>query len=201
MLFKKKINGIIGFLKLEDFWLKCTKIEQNDLMRYYQMGIGTGGKTSLIEGNITTTQTRLGYFTDVIGWASKEQKYEYIDKIVEYANGLNEYNKYPIDSHFFFQEVAESYYKQRAIREDAINLVINYCEKDIELFNIYKSLMIKEYGSIPRLVTFQRLVIVYEKTNQIEKAIKICNLAIDNGLIDSTKSGFEGRLEKLKKKL
>lgn len=48
---------------------------------------------------------------------------------------------------------------------------------------------------------FERLAIIYEKQGNVSEAIEICEMAIGYGLKDSTKGGFEGRLEKLQKKL
>jgi hypothetical protein len=45
------------------------------------------------------------------------------------------------------------------------------------------------------------LILIYERRGEIEKAIEICELAIEYGLDDNTKGGFPRRLEKLKKKL
>ena len=106
-----------------------------------------------------------------------------------------------IDAHFFLQEAAECYYKQRDIRADALDLTIEFCQKDIQLFPKYVKQLKKEMGCIPRITTFQRLAILYEKNKQYEEAINICRLAIKYDLKDSTKGGYPERLEKLEKKI
>ena len=65
----------------------------------------------------------------------------------------------------------------------------------------YVKTMQKEFGCIPRITTFQRLAILYEKAGQYKEAIEICNLAIKYGLSDSAKGGYPARLQKLEKKL
>lgn len=49
--------------------------------------------------------------------------------------------------------------------------------------------------------SFHRLAIIYEKQAKYDKAIKVCELALKYGLIDGTKAGFAGRIQKLKKKI
>jgi len=53
----------------------------------------------------------------------------------------------------------------------------------------------------PRFPSFQRLAIIYERLGKYDEAIKICEKALKYGLVDGTKSGFEGRIERLKKRI
>lgn len=57
--------------------------------------------------------------------------------------------------------------------------------------------MQKELGCIPRITTFQRLAILYEKAGQYKEAIEICYLAIKYGLTDSTRFLFYNRCFRL----
>ena len=54
---------------------------------------------------------------------------------------------------------------------------------------------------MPRITTFQRLVIAYEKKERYQDAIDVCNKALEYNLSDGTKGGYEGRKSKLEKKL
>lgn len=55
---------------------------------------------------------------------------------------------------------------------------------------------------LPTYPSFKRLSIVYEKLGDINNAIKVLEQAIELGFdSDSTKSGLQGRIEKLTKKL
>ena len=109
-----------------------------------------------------------------------------------------------IDLHFCYNTWINLTYKQR---EDThyLNLCIEYCKKDISMFSEFKRAYLIEYPSPTGfldiiLPSFERLCIIYEKSGMIEEAIKLCELAILHKLIDSTKGGFAGRLERLKKK-
>ena len=55
-------------------------------------------------------------------------------------------------------------------------------------------------GTLPRVTTFQHYATVLTEDGEYEKAISICEKALEYGLHDNTKSGFEGRIERIKKK-
>jgi len=81
------------------------------------------------------------------------------------------------------------------------------CKKDIQLFPQYIIALAEEHGfnldeEIPlRTVSFDTLAKLYEKQDRYSEAIKVCEMGIKHKLPDGTKGGFEGRLEKLKRKL
>ena len=55
---------------------------------------------------------------------------------------------------------------------------------------------------LPTYPSFKRLSIVYENLGDIKNAISILEYAIELGFdSDNTKSGIQGRLEKLRKRL
>ncbi|MFC4661693.1 tetratricopeptide repeat protein [Oceanobacillus aidingensis] len=49
--------------------------------------------------------------------------------------------------------------------------------------------------------SFSKLAIIYEKQKEYEKAIEVSKLGLEYGLSDGTQGGFEGRIDRLKKKL
>ncbi len=199
---KPKIKGIISYLGLESFWLSCTPSEQDALTRYHQRGLGAASGSSPIIDNIDySSRTKLQYFSTMIGWAVSEKNYSLADKIIRAGKDLPVSEAELLDAHCFWQGAAECYYKQRDYRTDAIDLTIEFCLKDIRMFPKYVKSMQKEFGCIPRIATFQRLAILYEKAGQYKEAIEICNLAIKYGLTDSTKGGYPARLQKLERKL
>ncbi|MED4866150.1 hypothetical protein ABET15_04415 [Heyndrickxia faecalis] len=51
-----------------------------------------------------------------------------------------------------------------------------------------------------RIPAFQQLAIIYEQNKEYKKAIEICELALKYDLEDGTQGGFEGRIERIKKK-
>ena len=195
----KKLGGIIGYLGLDDFWNSLTSEEQRILT--------PDGYPSPIEGDFSNPySTPLGYFGIDLLWAVAAHDYVLADKMIEYGHQYYSSGNI-LDKHFFLNNAAECYYKQRDIRDDALDLCEKYCLMDIELFEKNKKQMMLEWQSRPtggefncRIVSYKRLAILYEKANRYDDAIRICESAITFQQSDGTKSGFKGRLVKLRNK-
>lgn len=110
-----------------------------------------------------------------------------------------------VQKHFLYISIQDFYYKYRDLDEKYLLLCIDYCMKDIqnlyEMENQYIQNEIsreKEYakilgkqftkkeeekiiatGFIGRIPAFSRLAIIYEKQKKYEKAIEICDIAIE----------------------
>lgn len=199
---KKRIEGMIGYLGLEDFWISLSFEQSESMKRYAKSGLGGDSCDSPIEGKISYTSARpLPYLGSFIGWAVSDHDYDLADKIIEHCDKIYE-KATPVDKHFYLMGAADCYYKQRTFRDNALNLAEKYHMMDVKLFPQYKNLLVKDMGGIlPRIPSFQQLVIMYEKAARYQEAIAICKLAMKYGLTDSTKRGYAGRLEKLQKKL
>lgn len=114
-----------------------------------------------------------------------------------------QYQNDPYELHFIYNGFIKLFFKHRNRIPDAEEKLITICKRDIELFPKFRDAWFSrnpDYKFLPRIPSFQRLIQVYEKRNQLEEAIKVCELAIQYGLDDGTKGGFEARLQKLKKK-
>ncbi|WHY63234.1 hypothetical protein [Cytobacillus firmus] len=117
------------------------------------------------------------------------------------------YKDNPIDLHFIYNSLIKLYYKERDQKVDALDKCINYCLKDIALFPKFEKAYIAEHThrgvapKIPRIPSFQQLAIIYEKQGKYKQALQICKRASEFGLHDNTKGGFEGRINKLEKKI
>ena len=55
-------------------------------------------------------------------------------------------------------------------------------------------------GVLPRVSTFQHYAAVLAERGEFERAVHVCEAAIAFGLHDGTKGGYEGRIERIKKK-
>lgn len=118
-----------------------------------------------------------------------------------------------IDRHFYYNNVIDYYYGLRDKEIDAIDKCIHYCKEDIKItpqvLNLMKSdKMFKHYNeegklvfTPPRFPSFQRLAIIYDSQGKYQEAINVCKKAIKHNLKDGTKTGFEGRIKRLEKKL
>jgi len=103
--------------------------------------------------------------------------------------------------HLTYNALIRLYYKLRDKRKDALEKCIHYCKEDINILPDFLKQEKKEYGAVPTCTSVIQLAIIYEKKHEYQKAIDISNIAIKLGLEDDTKSGFLGRVERLKKKL
>ncbi len=201
MFGKKKLGGIIGYLGLEDFWYSLTEEEQKILTpeEYPSPVIGDFSNPY---------STPLGYLGIDLLWPIAAHDYVLADKMIQY--GQKYYATASVlDKHFFLNNAADCYYMQRDTRSDALELCEKYCLMDIELYEKYGQQMSLEWKSKHtggavfngRINSYKRLAILYEKANKYEEAIKICQSAISHGQDDDTKGGFQGRINKLSKKI
>ncbi|WP_028828521.1 TerB N-terminal domain-containing protein [Proteocatella sphenisci] len=136
----------------------------------------------------------------------------------------NKSNGYEV--HFDYNQLLDFYYKYRNLDEKYLEKCIYYCLEDINnldklqksyinsrrkeikmLRGIYSESQIeKEINEIGKfdcvIPAFKRLSIIYEKRNEIQKSIEICERAIEyySGLsMDVQSSEFEKRKDKLLK--
>lgn len=200
---ESQIKGIIGYLGLQSFWCSCTPEEQESLIRHYQGGFSITPVESPIEGNIKYSfSTKLKYLTATLGWTVYKKNFTLSNKIIDAGKELIHGDVNALDVHYFCEQAASCYYKQRKFRPDAVDLTMYFCLRDIELFPEYAKLMQSQYDYVPpKIMTFQQLAILYEKQGQYQKAIEICDLAMSYGLEDTTQGGYPARVEKLQRKL
>lgn len=106
-----------------------------------------------------------------------------------------------IDRHFLLQSIVTESYKlrnQRQYRE----MCVEFAEKYLSEFpDIAPALKEDMDGKLPRITTFQYYATLLTENEEYEKAIAICKQAIAYGLQDGTKSGFEGRIARIEKKI
>lgn len=126
--------------------------------------------------------------------------------------------------HFAYMNLQNFYYKYRSLGEEYINKCVDYCLLDINSLDdmnkayIDKELKriaefensynlkpedgqiekIKKQGFIGNISAFKRLVIIYEKEKNFEKAIDICNQAIAYG---QSFEDFNDRKKNIQKKM
>ncbi|ALC81556.1 hypothetical protein [Bacillus gobiensis] len=129
---------------------------------------------------------------------SKENKLKTVLNEVEQKSDI-------VMKHFSYMHIASEY--KRLIKEDPkyYHHQIEVLKKDCALFPRFihqerednKNLG-NQHGD-PNYSSFRELAIAYERTGEIEEAIKISRKAIELGVKDNT--SFENRIKKLEKKL
>ena len=116
------------------------------------------------------------------------------------------------ERHFQYLDLIDSYYKKRDAEAGAIDLCIKFCLEDIEsIDNFIKEWITEERDlgkvvvKLPRIPSFERLAIIYEKQGEFDKAIAICKQAISLGQNNPDQCyspiDFQKRIDKLQKKM
>lgn len=107
----------------------------------------------------------------------------------------------PVDRHFLLQTIVDETYKRRE-EEKYRDLCIAYSEKHLKEFSetIVSALKEEFNGDLPRVLTFQYYSTLLTELGDFERAINVCETAISFGLHDGTKSGFQGRIDRIIKK-
>ena len=130
-LFKKQIDGEIGYFGLEEWWLSSFSDGERRyiLGKYLPMGFSS---TSLVSGTISSTsQTVVGFLNGLASWFPKENERSLAYKIIEKAEGLIDDNTNILDIHFLFQTKIEISYKDR--EKNGYNKPIEACKQQINV--------------------------------------------------------------------
>jgi len=195
---EKEYGGLIEDLKLVDFWGELTEEERDKIRETSDKGLG-GSNRDIDDpnSNVTTSQSASGFLNNKAGWAISDKDYELAEKLL--SESIDRSND-SVDLHFAYNHLIKLCYKLRD-EDDYLEKCIDYCQKDIKLYEekLKDKPLFKENDT--RVHAFKRLAIIYKKQKRYEEAIEVCKKAIKYNMRDSTKSGFEGRLERLKRKL
>lgn len=120
------------------------------------------------------------------------------DELAEPVANL-ETTKDPLARHRLYQQITESSYKNR---NDAgwRQISKTFSKQHIEEFSdIVKPLKKANGGSLPQVLTFQNYATLLAEDGHYDEAVAVCEKALEYGLDDKTKTGFEGRLERIRK--
>ena len=156
--------------------------------------LGSKSKPNKQESTTFTLRQGKSVPVDDAFWASNSGD---LNQMLKAASGKTN----PIDRHFLLQSIVAATYKLRK-EEKYRKLCYEYAEKHLQEFPAIAPALKKDMGgTLPRITTFQHYAMILTEDGEYEKAISICESAIDYGLHDNTKSGFEGRITRIKKKL
>jgi len=110
--------------------------------------------------------------------------------------------KTPWERHLAYIQCLDPIYKKRTLDQKMHDLAKDLAQAYFEEFSELKEAVFQELGEEPKVVViFKQLAILFEEDHEYENAINVCRNAILLGLTDGTKTGYEGRLERLDKKL
>ncbi len=105
-----------------------------------------------------------------------------------------------IDRHFLLMGIVKETYRMRADP-----LMAGKCAEISELHlaefsGIAPALKRDMGGTLPRVTTFQHYAALLTERGDFARAVAVCELAMAYGLRDGTKSGFPGRIDRIRKK-
>lgn len=192
---EQTVPDLIAALDLRDWYLDLST-EQRQKLHQHSTRFGTGGESNSLERNVTeTSQTAQEYLKGVGSTAVSENDYAFAEMVL--LSALEFEDGSATSTHFTYTTLIDLYYKQRDNWENAIENCIEYCRKDIAIADEF----VGEFGDVPRIPSFKRLAIIYQKQGNHEAALDICDQALEIGTTDGTKGGFEGRKDRLRKKM
>lgn len=195
----KKINGLIAYFNLSDWWqLELSQNDRNKIMEKYQpMG---SGSVSLTDRNISSTsQTPIALLCGMVGWFAKEEDRHIAYKLIEKAEDLIDLNSHALDIHFLYGTKVEISYKDRTRLTEGLETAIKACEQQIFFSKKSAGEFLKKYkGSpLPSHRGFLQLAIIREKQKEFEQVITLCNQALSDGWFGD----WEKRIVRCKRKM
>lgn len=190
---------LIDILDLRDWYHKLNHEEQQLVEDSTKM-VGPGGQVNLMNQKmLSSDMTQQDFLHSVGSCAVKNERYEFAERVLHQALDVEGDN--PSTRHFIYLKLIKMYYKQRDDRDDGIEKCIEYCKKDIDQVDAFLKNWSIDSKTTPRIPSFKRLAIIYEKQGGYQDAINICDKALERGLDDNTKGGFEGRKKRLQAKM
>lgn len=186
-------KGVIKDLKLNRFWKKTNEEERSKILSLFERSLVFANfqRDELVNKplNRKVGFSRSDFLYELGKKAMRENEYELSEKLI--VNALK-YEKNTVKRHDIANALIDFYYKKRHDVSGSIKKCEHLCLQNIELIRRKK---IKENTE-----SFKRLAIIYEDKQKYNEAIGISKMALKLGLNDGTKSGFEGRIEKLESK-
>jgi len=196
-LFKSEQSApdLIEVLNLEE-WYQDLSDDQRHKLHQYSTSFGAHGEVKMLDQSVTSTsRTAQDYLMGVGSTAANEKDYEFAEMVL--LSALEFEDGSATSTHFTYNALIDLYYKQRDDKENAIDQCIGYCLRDIEIADDF----VEEFGDVPRIPSFKRLAIIYEKQGRNKDALDVCDQAIKIGTTDGTKGGFEARKKRIRKKM
>ncbi len=106
-----------------------------------------------------------------------------------------------VDRHFLLMSLVDHSNKYRKDDPELEKLCAEISKQHIQEFPEIKPALVKSLdGILPRVTTFQKYATLLTEQNNFDHAVEVCDVAICYGLHDGTKGGFEGRIERIKRK-
>jgi hypothetical protein len=105
----------------------------------------------------------------------------------------------PIDRHFLLMSIVDRTYKARKQSPDMVRICKQVAARHLQELPAIAPALVKDLGVMPRVSTFRNYAIVLAEDGNFAGAISVCEQALRFSQGDGTKSGFPGRIRRLRK--
>jgi hypothetical protein len=108
----------------------------------------------------------------------------------------------PRERHLLYLQTIEAAYRGRRTSMDDRSTAIALSHQYLSEFpDLRQAVFDNMADQDPKIIpVFKMLAIMLEEDGAYDQAVAVCRTALDNGLEDGTKTGFEGRIKRILKK-
>ncbi len=107
----------------------------------------------------------------------------------------------PGERHLIYSHIIETAYRNRRTNADDLQTAMELSQQYMAEFASLRDPVLKMMGDDPKIIpVFKMLAIMLEESGEYDQAIQVCKTALGYGIEDGTKTGFEGRIERILKK-
>lgn len=108
----------------------------------------------------------------------------------------------PRERHLLYLQTIEAAYRGRRTSMDDRSTAIALSHQYLSEFpDLRQAVFDNMEDQDPKIIpVFKMLAIMLEEDGAYDQAVAVCRTALDNGLEDGTKTGFEGRIKRILKK-
>lgn len=191
-----KVEGLIKFYKLEDWWFKSFNENQRNIISNTYKTFGTAQSTQpLTKGVQNDNRPDFIFLVDLCQFFNTKSDFNISHPIIKEAELRFSENVKVLDLHFYFGNLLSFHYKFRENLE-SYTKAKNYAIKQIQLSDKVKNALLQEnYENLPAHLGYKQLCIILEKEKRFADAILLAEKAKAEGW----NGDWEKRIQKLKK--
>lgn len=193
-----KCPNIFKQLNIKDLWKLFSKNEQIIIINNY----GVGGFGPNIYGIEIAQQTPLSFLDNLFSFFKSSKYYDIQKTIIDFItkNDLTK-NESLLNIWFHYNTLIYFYYRPKFANLNNTQKAKETCVEKINFYKKNKQQLLKTLNVTSiNDDSYKTLSIILEKEEKFNEAILICKEAIELGMDDNTKTGYEGRILRLEKK-
>ena len=103
-----------------------------------------------------------------------------------------------VTRHFLLMHIVTETYSRRKDGSKMCELCERVAKLHVREFSTIAPTLSRGDGRLPHVATFQHLATVLTEKGDYTGAVRVCTKAMNFGLTDWTKSGYEGRIERIR---